>query len=70
MKSNYQGIFGKMLRRTNSASRSARPTAHPSSDSLNLLRLIWLSPFILRNSRQGRQRFAWAEALSPGYLKS
>jgi len=45
MTSNYQGIFAKMFRRTNSASSSARPTAHPSSDSLNLLRLIRLSPF-------------------------
>src|SRR5580704_5878959 len=45
MKSNYQGILRKMFKRTNSASRSARATAHPSSERLSLPLLMWLSPF-------------------------
>jgi hypothetical protein len=45
MKSNYQGIFGKIFNRTNSASRSATPTAHPSRDSFNLRPLIEFPPF-------------------------
>src|SRR5580692_4074994 len=45
MKSNYQGILGKMFKRINNASRSPSATAHPSSERLNLRLLMWLPPF-------------------------